>query len=153
MKLRTLAVSATAAAAASVTLVPAAGANPGLNLETLLGMNEAAVTVVNSTPCPAFGPIVKASGMVNDDTTRGELIASLRKSLGDEQTVQVAATPTINAIGDKALECNVVKPDPLDPAALSSALISGDFTTIIDTLPSLSSQFNLDFDVPFPGLG
>ena len=153
MKLRTLAVSAAAATAASVALVPAAGANPLLNLETLLGMNEAAVTIVNDTPCRTFGPIVKASGMVNDGTTRGELVTSLRNSLGDDQAVQVAATPTINAIGDKALECDVVQPDPLDPAALSSAVMNGDFTTIIDTLPSLSSQFNLDFDVPFPGLG
>lgn len=153
MKLRALVVSATAAAAASVALVPAAGANPLLNLETLLGMNEAAVSVVKGTPCELFGPVVEASPMVNDATTRGELVASLRNSLGDEQTVQVAATPTINAIGDRALECEIVQPDVFDPAALSSALISGDFTTIIDTLPSLSSQFNLDFDVPFPGLG
>ncbi|AGS34365.1 hypothetical protein B841_04430 [Corynebacterium maris DSM 45190] len=153
MKLRTLAVSAAAAAAAaSVALVPAAGASP-LNLHTLLGMNEAAVSFVNDAHCDVFGPIVKASGMVNDGTTRGELITSLRNSLGDDQAVQVAATPTINAIGDKALECDVVQPDPLDPAALSSAVMNGDFTTIIDTLPSLSSQFNLDFDVPFPGLG
>ena len=150
MKLRALVVSATAAAAASVALVPAAGAQDlRATGELLYVINNG----IESADCNVVRVPLEGLGLVDDSTTRGELVAELNGLAGNDLTARVLTAPTINAIGDKALECGVVKPDPLDPAALSSAVMNGDFTTIIDTLPSLSSQFNLDFDVPFPGLG
>jgi hypothetical protein len=150
MKLRTLAASAAVAVTASIALVPSAGAQDARAVGELLSVINGGI---ESADCNVVRVPLEGLGLVDESTTRGELVADLRENLGDDATFQLVSTPTINTIGDKALKCKIVQPDPLDPAALSSALISGDFTTIIDTLPSLSSQFNLDFDVPFPGLG
>lgn len=150
MKLRTLAVSAAAATAASVALIPAAGAQTFGDAAELIGLVN---NGIEDARCDQVGPVLRGLNLVDDTTTRGELVADLRSYAGDDATFQWVSTPTINTIGDKALDCGIVQPDPLDPAALSSALMNGDFTTIVDTLPALSSQFNLDFDVPFPGLG
>lgn len=150
MKLRTLAVSAAAATAASVALVPAAGAQTFGDAAELIGLVN---NGIESADCNVVRVPLEGLGLVDDSTTRGELVAELNGLAGNDLTARVLTAPTIAAIGDRALECEIVRPDVLDPAALSSALMNGDFTTIVDTLPALSSQFNLDFDIPFPGLG
>lgn len=147
MKLRALAVSAAAATAASVALVPAAGAQDVGNMMRMV--NDG----VHNADCREVRFALEGLNLVDGDTTRGELVADLHGYIGDDAAFRVASAPTINAIGDKALECGIVQPDPFDPAALSSAVMNGDFEQLLITLPALSSQFNVDFDVPFPGLG
>ncbi|AWB84451.1 hypothetical protein [Corynebacterium liangguodongii] len=87
---------------------------------------------IATADCGAVFTGLTATGLVGPETTRGELVASLNKAVGDEASLRLVAAPTINTIGDRALECNVVKPDPVTPLGQA-----------IDFASQLSSQAGL----------
>ncbi|QPK82788.1 hypothetical protein G7Y29_07910 [Corynebacterium qintianiae] len=70
---------------------------------------------IATADCGTVSTGLKATGLVGAETTRGELVASLNKAVGQDSALRLVAAPTINTIGDRALECGVVKPDPVTP--------------------------------------
>lgn len=70
--------------------------------------------------------------LVDDDTTRGELAADLRNRLGGEIAFQLLGSGTINAVADRALECEIVDEDPQTglPAGSSELL---DMVTVLSS--------------------
>ncbi|WP_290341568.1 hypothetical protein [Corynebacterium auris] len=97
---------------------------------------------VATADCNVLGTALRATGFVTADTTRSGLVASLNKAIGDDSALRLAASGTISAVGDRALECGVVKPDPETPIdqalKLSSQLSSqAGLPQIRDLVPAL----------------
>lgn len=70
---------------------------------------------VAAADCNALGTALRTTGFVSADTTRSQLVASLSKAVGDDASFRIVASGTISAVGDRALECGVVKDDPETP--------------------------------------
>lgn len=70
---------------------------------------------IATADCGAVSAGLKSTGLVGADTTRSQLVTNLTKAVGDDATLRLVSAPTINTIGDRALECGVVKPDPVTP--------------------------------------
>ncbi|MEX3504899.1 hypothetical protein [Corynebacterium sp. LK2510] len=87
---------------------------------------------VATADCNVLGTALRTTGFVNDSTTRSELVTSLNKAVGEDASLRLVAAGTINAAGDRALECGVVKPDPVTP-----------ITQAIDFASQMSSQAGL----------
>lgn len=79
---------------------------------------------IATADCGAVSAGLAATGLTGPQTTRGELVAGLSKLVGDDSAVRLVAAPTINALGDRALECGAVKADPVTPASQAIALSS-----------------------------
>lgn len=79
---------------------------------------------IATADCGAVSAGLAATGLTGPQTTRGELAAGLSKLVGDDSAVRLVAAPTINALGDRALECGAVKADPVTPASQAIALSS-----------------------------
>ncbi|MCT1694730.1 hypothetical protein [Corynebacterium sanguinis] len=79
---------------------------------------------IATADCGAVSTGLKSTGFVGPETTRGELVASLTKAVGDDATLRLVSASTINTIGDRALECGVVKPDPVTPLNQAIAFAS-----------------------------
>ena len=77
------------------------------------------LTVVNgnvaSADCTVLGGALRGAGLVSADTTRGGLVSTLNKAVGEDPALRLVAGGTVNAIGDRALACGVVKADPVTP--------------------------------------
>ena len=92
--------------------------------------------------CDALRAGLTATRMAGPDTTRSELVANLNAAIGQDATLRLASAATIAALGDRALECGIVKADPATPLdqllAVSSQLSSQanlpDIRTYIDAL-------------------
>ncbi|MDY5785388.1 hypothetical protein [Corynebacterium sp.] len=87
---------------------------------------------VAAADCNVLGTVLRTTGFINDSTTRSELVTSLNKAVGEDASLRLVAAGTINAAGDRALECGVVKPDPVTP-----------ITQAIDFASQMSSQAGL----------
>ncbi|MHA2789475.1 hypothetical protein ACXZ66_10065 [Corynebacterium sp. S7] len=119
-----------AAAATALTaglVAPAAQAQTGI-LDLIRIVNEG----VDNANCDTLGTALRGTNMVGTDTTRGELVANLNKAIGDDSTLKLVAASTINKVGDRALECKIVKADQLTPTEQAIQFSS-----------QLSSQFGL----------
>ncbi|SDR81905.1 hypothetical protein [Corynebacterium timonense] len=97
---------------------------------------------VATADCGLVGTALRATGFVTDQTTRSGLVTSLNKAIGDDAALRLVASGTISAVGDRALECGVVKPDPETPVdqalKLSSQLSSqAGLPQIRDLVPTL----------------
>lgn len=128
-----------AAAAAALTVGLAAPAGAQTNL---LGLISTINAGVETADCGALGAALRGIGLVDDTTTRGGLVEKLHKAAGDDASLKLISAPTINAVGDRALECKIVKADPVTPAnqavALSSQLSSqAGLPEIRNLLPAL----------------
>ena len=83
--------------------------------------------------CDALRAGLTATRMAGPDTTRSELVANLNAAIGQDATLRLASAATIAALGDRALECGIVKADPATP---------------LDQLLTLSSQLSSQADLP-----
>lgn len=102
---------ALAAAALTVGLTtPAAHAQT--NVLGLIGLVNQGV---ENTDCRTLDAGLNAAGLVGEGTTRNQLVATLNARVGDDATFALISAPTINTIGDRALECGIVQPDPVAP--------------------------------------
>ncbi|WP_342318194.1 hypothetical protein [Corynebacterium mayonis] len=102
--------------------------------------------VVNSNvaaaDCNTLGAALRATGLVKENTTRSGLVTSLNRAVGEDASLRLLAAGTINAAGDRALECGIVKPDPVTPQSqaieMSSKLSSqAGLPEIRNLLPAL----------------
>lgn len=70
---------------------------------------------ISNVDCGALGTALRVSGMANRETTRSQLVTKVNKAIGADAAVRVVTAPTVNALGDRALKCGIVKPDPVGP--------------------------------------
>lgn len=79
------------------------------------------------------------------DITRGQLVNTLNSKIATDPTFKLVSAPTVNAVGDRALACGVVKKDPATPQnqaiAIASKLSSqAGLPEARNVLPALSPQ-------------
>ncbi|WP_018296034.1 hypothetical protein [Corynebacterium lubricantis] len=70
---------------------------------------------VDKVSCKDLGTALRTTKLVDGDTTRSELVANLNKAIGGDSTLKLVTASTINKVGDRALECKIVKADQLTP--------------------------------------
>ena len=137
---------AAAALAATATLSPIAAqaqdAQPAQTTQTTqtktdLGTYVELTKVLNgeikTANCDTLSTTLKLTKMVDGETTRSTLVQNLNKVVGENSVLRLATAPTVNALGDRALECGIVKADPVTP---------------LDQAMKLSSQLSSENNLP-----
>ncbi|MCX7444373.1 hypothetical protein OS125_03820 [Corynebacterium sp. P7003] len=136
---RALTAAVTTAVIATGFAAPATAAPLGA-IGLLLGTNTAA-----EVPCTDLGVLLRNTNMINDTTTARELTGNLTAAgdrlaepLGLRGTANLITAKTAGDITDRARECGLVRPDPIDDAlaAIGSSELSRQ-------LPVLSSAIKL----------
>ena len=125
-----------AVAAASLTLAPVAGAQTNsLELITLVNGNIAAAD------CTLVESALTGLGLVDETTTRGELVAELNARAGNDIALKVLLGGSINALGDRALECGIVQEDPEEDflTTLLNSSANGGVDAFLPALTEMSS--------------
>ncbi|MDR7328908.1 hypothetical protein [Corynebacterium guangdongense] len=118
MRRLSLTTAATAAAvAASLALAPVAGAQTA-SLELLALVNGE----VGTADCGLVETALTNLDLVDEDTTRAELVSNINAYIGDDVMLKFVASTSVNAIADRALECEIVQEDPKEDAL--SALLN-----------------------------
>lgn len=122
-----------AGAAATLSLAafaPAANAQntDAVGVLDLVGVLEQGVAEAD---CDGLEFVLAGLNLVDEDTTRGELASDLRDRLGGEIALQLLGAGTINAIADRALECEIVEEDPQTLPAGSSEIL--DVVTLLSS--------------------
>lgn len=83
---------------------------------------------VANANCDMLRTSLTATRMVGPDTTRGQLVQNVNAVVGQDAALRIASASTVNTLADRALECGIVKPDPVTPLdqffAMSSQLSS-----------------------------
>ena len=70
---------------------------------------------VATANCDVLRASLTATRMVGPDTTRSQLIGNVNAAVGQDATLRLASASTVATLGDRALECGIVKPDPVTP--------------------------------------
>lgn len=142
MRFRTAAIAATVAAVATTGIINGNQADAQNNtLELVRALNGGIATM----DCNSVGTLLRGAKLVDDTTTRSQLTSKLNKQFGADASLTLIAAPTINAVGDRALACGVVKADPATPQnqaiEFASELSSqAGLPELRNVLPALSSQ-------------
>lgn len=97
---------------------------------------------VATANCDVLRASLTATRMVGPDTTRSQLIGNVNAAVGQDATLRLASASTVATLGDRALECGIVKPDPATPldkffemsSQMSSQANLPDIRTYIDAL-------------------
>lgn len=117
MRKLTASLASAAVAFAALTTFAPAHANPA-NTPT----GPSAVELVRllngeiaTADCGRLGTTLRVTGMANKETTRSQLVTNINNAVGQNASVRLVAAPTVNALGDRAVQCGVVKPDPVTP--------------------------------------
>lgn len=143
--MRTLTASVTAAAAAaciglaSLTSIPASAQTAPAAEASKPRSNDLVQLIrllngeIATADCGALGTALRVSGMANRETTRSQLVANVNNAIGTDATVRLFTASTVNALGDRAVTCNIVKPDPVTP---------------VDRILELSSKRSSDAGLP-----
>lgn len=146
MRIRTTLVGATIALTAAAGTF---GASTQADAQTnLLGLLQVVNGSLATADCDAVKLALRGTQLVDDTTTRGELVNKLTDKTKTDPTFAFATAPTVNALADRALECKVVKADPVTPEGqalkLSSELSSKaglpEARNLAPVVQSLSSQ-------------
>lgn len=122
-----------AVAAASLTLAPVAGAQT--NSIELITDNIA------TADCALVESALTGLGLVDETTTRGELVAELNARAGNDFALKLALGGSINAVADRALECGTVQEDPEEDflTTLLNSSTNGGVDAVLPALTELSS--------------
>ena len=103
------------------------------------------VRLLNGNIATANCDGLTATRMVNKDTTRSQLVMNLNTVVGDDAALRLVSASTVGAVADRALECGIVKPDPVTPldqlfagsSQMSSKAGLPDIRTLIPALPAI----------------
>lgn len=95
--------------------------------------------------CDSLRTGLTATRMVNKDTTRSQLVMNLNTAVGNDAALRLVSASTVGAVADRALECGIVKPDPVTPldqlfagsSQMSSQAGLPDIRTLIPALPTI----------------
>lgn len=112
MRFRTAAI---ATAVAAVITTGAVNANQAEAQNNTLELVRALNGGITTMDCNSVGTLLRGAKLVDDTTTRSQLTSKLNKQFGADASLTLIAAPTINAVGDRALACGVVKADPATP--------------------------------------
>lgn len=104
-----------AVAAAALTVGLAAPAAQAQTVSDILGFVKVVNDGVEKADCNTLGTALRGLKLVDKDTTRGELVSDLQAKVSDTPSLKFVAASTINKIGDRAVECKIVKADPVTP--------------------------------------
>lgn len=142
MRLRTAAI---ATALVSVAATGALGTTHADAQRDTLALVNALNSNIATLDCNAFGTVLRGAQLVGPDTTRGQLVDTLNSKIATDPTFKLVSAPTVNAVGDRALACGVVKKDPVTPQSqaieIASKLSSqAGLPEARNVLPALSSQ-------------
>ncbi|WP_257162130.1 hypothetical protein [Corynebacterium cystitidis] len=119
MTITTRIAAATAATALAIGL--AAPASAQTNVLSLINTINSGIETVD---CGTLEAGLRGVGLIDDNTTRSELVKDLNNLVGDDASIKLISAPTINTVGDRALECNIVKADPVTPVDQAIAFSS-----------------------------
>ena len=108
-RIATLAAAGLMAAAAIASPVTAQAQTQSLELLKLLNGNIATAN------CDALRVGLTSTNMVGPDTTRSQLVSNVNNVVGTDATLRLVSASTVGALADRALECGIVKPDPVTP--------------------------------------
>lgn len=100
---------------------------------------------VKTMDCNALRTVVRGAGLANENTTRSEFVGNVNKAVGEDAALRLVAAPTVNTLGDRALECGIVKPDEVTPLnqaiAMSSQMSSqAGLPEIRNVIPALPTR-------------
>lgn len=100
---------------------------------------------VKTMDCNALRTVVRGTGLADENTTRSQFVGNVNKAVGEDAALRLVAAPTVNTLGDRALECGVVKPDqatPLSQAIAMSSQMSSQagLPEIRNLLPAVAAQ-------------
>lgn len=118
MRIRTAAI---AAAVAATALGAAAHADAQTDARTILKLVNGGIETAD---CRLVGTALRSTGLVGADTTRGQLVTNLNQRISTDPALRLLAGTTVTAVADRAVGCNVVKPDPVTPQNVAIALSS-----------------------------
>lgn len=103
-------------AAVAATALTVGLAAPAAQAQTnIVGIITGLNNTIDGMNCNVLRLTLNTTGLVDADTTRGELVSALRKAVGNDPQTVLVTSPTITKIGDRALECKIVKADPVTP--------------------------------------
>ena len=120
-------------------VAPAAQAQDATSLLQLVNGN------VKTMNCSTLRVTLNGTGVAGKDTTRQQLVNNLNGKIGDSIALRVMSGSTVQAVADRALECGIVKPDPVQDWA---KLLGSSQTNIPPQLQQLSSNFDLGQFLP-----
>ena len=119
MKIRRILASTALAGVLGVTAITGASA---LDLGDILPGDKIATDAINSASCKTIrGALdtlnaVNGGRIYNENTTRNELVQNLRQASGTQGNIagiaKLAITKYSGQVADRAVECNIVKPNP-----------------------------------------
>ena len=119
MKIRRILASTALAGALGVTAMTGASA---LDLGDILPGDKIATEIINNANCETIkGSLdtlnaVNGGRIYNENTTRNELVQNLRQASGTQGNIsgiaKLAITKYSGQVADRAVECNIVKPNP-----------------------------------------
>lgn len=120
----------------------AAPANAQTNYGELLRVLNGNVKTMD---CNALRTVVRGAGLAGENTTRSEFVGNVNKAVGEDAALRLVAAPTVNTLGDRALECGIVKPDEVTPLnqaiAMSSQMSSqAGLPEIRNVIPALPTR-------------
>lgn len=100
---------------------------------------------VKTMDCNALRTVVRGAGLAGENTTRSEFVGNVNKAVGEDAALRLVAAPTVHTLGDRALECGVVKPDEVTPLnqaiAMSSQMSSqAGLPEIRNVIPALPTR-------------
>ena len=99
----------------------AAPANAQTNYAELIRALNGNVKTMDCNAQPAWK---LGAGLANENTTRSEFVGNVNKAVGEDAALRPTQAPTVNTLGDRALECGVVKPDEVTPLNQAIAMSS-----------------------------
>ncbi|SES31182.1 hypothetical protein [Corynebacterium cystitidis] len=108
-------------AATALTIGLAAPASAQTNVLSLINTINSGIETVD---CGTLEAGLRGVGLIDDNTTRSELVKDLNNLVGDDASIKLISAPTINTVGDRALECKIVKADPVTPVDQAIAFSS-----------------------------
>lgn len=120
-------------------VAPAAQAQDATSLLQLVNGN------VKTMNCSTLRVTLNGTGVAGKDTTRQQLVNNLNGKIGDSIALRVMTGSTVQAVADRALECGIVKPDPVQDW---SKRFGSSQVSIPPQLQQMSSNFNLGQFMP-----
>lgn len=142
MRFRSAAVATALAAVATTGVISANQADAQNNTVELVRALNGGISTMD---CNSVRTLLRGAKLVDDTTTRSQLTDKLNKQFGADASLSLIAAPTINTIGDRALECGAVKADPVTPQSqaidfASKLSAQAGLPELRNVLPALSSQ-------------
>lgn len=108
-----------AAACATAVIIPAnttaarAQTAPQVSPSTYVALIKVLNGNIATADCSTLGSALRVTKLVDAETTRSGLVRNVNNAIGPDAELRLVTAPTVNALGDRALACGIVKQDPV----------------------------------------